>query len=53
MPIDPKPLFRPEAVRARLAGFAPSSAVDGFLGVVRGRYEEVHHGYQVWVRKNH
>jgi len=42
MPIDPKPLFRPEAVRARLA---PSSAMDGFLGVVRGRYEEVHHGY--------
>ena len=30
---------------------APALAVDAFLGVMRGRFEEVHRGYQVWVRK--
>jgi predicted O-methyltransferase YrrM len=29
----------------------PALAVDAFLSVMRGRFEEVHRGYQVWVRK--
>jgi hypothetical protein len=26
-------------------------AVDAFLSVMRGRFEELHRDYQVWVRK--
>jgi hypothetical protein len=29
----------------------PAPGVDGFLWAMRGRFEEVHRGYQVWVRK--
>lgn len=30
----------------------PKDAVDGFLSVIHGRYELVHIGYQVIIRKN-
>ncbi|MFO0802841.1 MAG: class I SAM-dependent methyltransferase [Gemmataceae bacterium] len=29
----------------------PALAIDAFLRVHRGRYEDVHRGYQVWIRK--
>lgn len=29
----------------------PRLAIDAFLSVMRGRLEEVHRGYQVWIRK--
>ncbi len=29
----------------------PALAIDAFLAVMRGRYEEMHRGYQVWLRK--
>jgi predicted O-methyltransferase YrrM len=29
----------------------PGVAIDGFLASMRGRYREIHHGYQVWVQK--
>jgi predicted O-methyltransferase YrrM len=29
----------------------PALAVDAFLAVMRGRFAELHRGYQVWVRK--
>lgn len=35
----------PEAERC------PAAGVDGFLGAMRGRFVEVHRGYQVWIRK--
>jgi predicted O-methyltransferase YrrM len=31
----------------------PGLAVDAFLGVMRGRFEDIHRGYQVWIRKSH
>ncbi|OWK38609.1 class I SAM-dependent methyltransferase [Fimbriiglobus ruber] len=35
----------PEAVQR------PAMAVDAFLGCMKGKFEEIHRGYQVWVRK--
>jgi hypothetical protein len=29
----------------------PGVAIDGFLAAMRGRYRELHRGYQVWVQK--
>lgn len=29
----------------------PALGIDGFLGAMRGRYEELHRGHQVWVRR--
>jgi hypothetical protein len=29
----------------------PALGIDSFLAAMRGRYEEVHHGHQVWVRR--
>ena len=29
----------------------PGPAIDAFLAVMKGRFEEVHRGYQLWVRK--
>ena len=29
----------------------PGMAVDAFLGVMRGQFEEIHRSYQVWIRK--
>jgi predicted O-methyltransferase YrrM len=29
----------------------PAPAIDAFLGAMHGRFEELHRGYQVWVRK--
>jgi hypothetical protein len=31
--------------------WCPRSAIDAFLGVVRGQFEELHVGSQLWVRK--
>lgn len=33
------------------AHLCPRLAIDAFLGVQKGTYEEVHRGYQVWVKK--
>jgi predicted O-methyltransferase YrrM len=29
----------------------PALAIDAFLSVMRGHFDEIHRGYQVWVRK--
>jgi predicted O-methyltransferase YrrM len=29
----------------------PKLAIDSFLAVMRGQYEELHRGYQLWIRK--
>ena len=35
----------PEAERC------PALGIDGFLTAMRGRYDELHRGHQVWVRR--
>jgi predicted O-methyltransferase YrrM len=30
---------------------SPAPGIDGFLAAMRGRYEEVHRGHQLWVRR--